>query len=246
MGKIDFDHPIFQVYKDEKEIPMVKFYYYFDCPEKRGLKVLVRLRNEKPILLEKSYGLGKILVFLSSFDSDGNDLVLHTFFVPFVHRCVEYLSKTRFSLGFDKDLLVGTKIERELDPSFFGKKIKLVNPQKKEFFLKPDFVQQKLKVRVPETSLPGIYSILADNLTVDRFALNVDPSESDLRALKDQEIKKILKGWNIIFINPQDDILERIKSSRYGKELGKIFLWSAFFLLFLELFLSRTKGEEKY
>ncbi len=241
LDKIDFDHPIFKIYKDEKGIPLIKFFFHYDSPEKRGLKVLARLRNGKPIILEKGYGLGKVLVFLSSFDSEGNDLVLHTFFVPFLHRCVEYLCKTRFSLGFDKDLFVGTEIERELNPSFFGKKIKLVDPQKKEIFLKPDFIQQKLKVKIPETTLPGIYSVLADSLTVDQFAVNLDPLESDLEVFKEEEIKKLLKGWKTFVINPQDNLKERIKSFRYGKELGKAFLWSVFLLLFLELLLSRTK-----
>jgi len=244
LGKIDFDHPIFQVYKGKGEVPLVKFFFYFETPEKKGFEILARLKNQKPILLEKSFGLGKVLFFLSSFDAEGNDLVLHTFFVPFLNRCVEYLSKTRFSLGFDKDFLVGTKIERELAPSFFGKKIKLVNPQKKEFLKTPDFFKRKLKVKVPETNFPGVYTILIDGITVDQFAVNFDPAESDLEVLKDQEIKKLLKGWKKVFVNPQDDLQDKIRSSRYGKELGKSLLWSAFLLLFLELFLARTKGEE--
>ena len=142
LGMIDFDHPVFRVYKDEKEVPLIKFFSYFDFPEDKGQKVLARLKNQKPIFLEKEYGLGKILLFLSSFDSEGNDMVLHTFFVPFVHRCVEHLSRSRLSLGFQKDFLVGEEVERELFHSLFGKKLKLVDPERKEFFLKPTYLKE--------------------------------------------------------------------------------------------------------
>ena len=242
LGKIDFDHPVFRVYKDEEEVPLVRFFSYFDFPEDKEQKVLARLKNQKPIFLEKDYGLGKILLFLSSFDSEGNDMVLHTFFVPFVHRCVEHLSRSRFSLGFEKDFLVGEEVERELFPSLFGKKLKLVDPRGKEFFLKPDFSQRNLKVKIAQTNSPGIYSVLADGLIVDQFALNLDPLESDLEVLTQKEIKKFLEGWNVVFVNPQDDLEKSIKASRYGRELGKAFLWLVFLLLFLELFLSRTGG----
>jgi len=58
------------------------------------------------------------------------------------------------------------------------------------------------------------------------------------------EIEKKLEGLSFFYINPWDDIEKSILQSRYGKELWKTFLWIAFGLLALEMFLARSRKKE--
>jgi len=55
-------------------------------------RVLARLDDLTPLLLEKKIGEGRVLVFASTFDNISNDFPLHAAFVPFVEQSASYLA----------------------------------------------------------------------------------------------------------------------------------------------------------
>jgi len=255
--KIDLDHPIFQVYRNvEKEkLPLIKFFSIFELsefgsigPENRNVKTIVRFNVGKPALIEKSFGAGKVLLLAASVDESQGDLVVHPFFVPLINRAVEYLASDLSRL--DEDILVGSKVTRELPADLAGKGIELFNPEMRKTALQPSFQTDKLILRIDDTYLPGIYNIRAltspstRGEVVDRFAVNIDPKDSDPQKIEMSEVKKRLEGFSFFYINPQDDIEKSILQSRFGKELWKTFLWIAFGLLALEMFLARSKKKD--
>ena len=79
---------------------------------------------------------------------------------------------------------------------------------------------------------------------VDRFAVNIDPKDSDPEKIEMSEVKKKLEGLSFFYVHPQDDIEKSILQSRYGKELWKTFLWIAAGLLAVEMFLARSKKKD--
>lgn len=248
--KIDLDHPIFQVYRNvEKEkLPLIKFFSIFELPESRNVKTIVRFNVGKPALIEKSFGAGKVLLLATSVDESQGDLVVHPFFVPLINRAVEYLASDLSRL--DEDILIGSKVTRELPADLAGKGIELFDPEMRKKALQPSFHTDKLILRIDDTYLPGIYNIRALTSSsirgdvVDRFAVNIDPKDSDPEKIEISEVKKKLEGLSFFYINPGDDIEESILQSRYGKELWKTFLWIAFGLLALEMFLARSKKKD--
>ena len=251
LEKFDLDHPIFQVYRDvEKEkLPAVKFYSIFELPEGRDIKVIARFNLGKPALLEKSYGAGKVLLLTAPVDENQGDLVVHPFFVPFVNRSVEYLASDLSRL--DEDILVGSKVIRELSPDLAEKGIELVNPQMKKIAIQPSFLTDKLILRIDDTDSPGIYNLLAlasfssgGAEVVDRFAVNIDTKDSDPQKIDKAQVEEKLEGLSFFYINPQDDVEKSILQSRYGKELWKTFLWIAFGLLALEMYLARSRRKD--
>jgi len=244
LEKIDFDHPIFSAYQNiEKEkIPQIKFYKTYQTSSPKELKVLARFSNGDPALIENKIGSGKAMLFLSSFNPLDNDLVNHTLFIPFIHRSVKYLATNL--IKENREFLVGSTILRDLDPNLAGKSIKLVTPENKEIFLKPNFSGDRLEVKINETSVPGIYHIMTDSTFVDRLAINLDPQESNLEEIKKEELEKIVAGSNLVLVDRDENMLNKVKSARYGKELWQSFLWAILVLIFVEMFLSRTtKGE---
>ena len=58
-------------------------------------RVIARLSNQVPVLLEKQIGEGRVLVFASTFDNISNDFPLHSSFVPFVEETAQYLGGQR-------------------------------------------------------------------------------------------------------------------------------------------------------
>ncbi len=255
--KIDLDHPIFQVYRNvEKEkLPLIKFFSIFELsgfgsigPENRNVKTVVRFNVGKPALIERSFGAGKVLLLAASVDENQGDLVVHPFFVPLINRAVEYLASDLSRL--DEDILIGSKVTRELPADLAGKGIELFNPEMRKIALQPSFHTDKLILRIDDTYLPGIYNIRASisssirGEVVDRFAVNIDPRDSDPEKIDISEVKKKLEGLSFFYIHPQDDIEKSILQSRYGKELWKTLLWIAFGLLALEMFLARSKKKD--
>ena len=105
-------------------------------------------------------------------------------------------------------------------------------------------------VKISDTEKPGIYKIKTKEKSeglfevVDRFAVNIDPKDSDPQKIEKSEIEKKLEGLSLFYINPDDDIEKAILVSRYGKELWKPFLWIVVGLLALEMYLARTRKKD--
>jgi len=247
LEKVDLDHPIFQVYRNiEKEkLPLIKFSSIFELPESPNVKTIVRFNLGKPALLERSFGAGKVLLLAAPVEESQGDLVVHPFFVPLINRSVEYLASDLSRL--DEDILVGSKVTRELPADLAGKGIELLDPEMRKIALQPSFQTDKLILKIDDTHLPGIYNIRASTSSstrgdvVDRFAVNIDPKDSDPEKIEMSEVEEKLEGLSFFYIKPGDDIEESILQSRYGKELWKTFLWIAFGLLALEMFLARSR-----
>ena len=261
--KIDWDHPIFQVYqnvvgsdqregspKERDKLPQIKFSSIFELPQSKNVKVISRFNLGKPALIENDLGSGKVLLFATSLEEEESDLVIHPFFVPFANRTVEYLASDLSQLA--EDFLVGSKIQRELDPALIDSlrslqgenQIELFDPENLETSLLPIIQKEKLIVKIFDTDKPGIYEIKTKEGVVDRFAVNIDPKDSDPERIEKSEIEKKLEGLTLFYINPNDDIEKAILVSRYGKELWKPFLWIAFGLLALEMYLAKSRKKD--
>jgi len=69
----------------------VKFYQVVRMDAGKD-RVLAKLTDGSPLLIEKKIGSGRVLIFASPFDNIANDLPLHASFVPFVEQSALYLS----------------------------------------------------------------------------------------------------------------------------------------------------------
>jgi len=247
---VDLNHPIFQIYRDvEKDkLPLIKFSSIFELPERGEAKTLIRFNVGTPALLERSLGAGKVLLMAAPLDESQGDLVVHPFFVPMINRTVEYLASDLSRL--DEDLLVGSTVTRELSADLAGKGMELVTPEMKRIALQPSFKTDKLMLKVEQTDLPGINDIRLSAAAsvrgevVDRFAVNIDPKDSDPEKIEISDAERRLEGLPLFYIRPQDDIEQSILQSRFGKELWKTLLWIAAALLAVEMFLARSRSKE--
>lgn len=85
----DSGHPVM---KGLERLEGVDFYQTVGIAPAKDAKVLARLNDQTPLLLERQIGEGKVLVFTSTFDNISNDLPLHgAYWVPFVLQSATYL-----------------------------------------------------------------------------------------------------------------------------------------------------------
>jgi hypothetical protein len=68
----------------------VKFYQAIHLTPAKS-KVLARLNDQTPLVLERQFGEGKVLAFASTFDNISNDLPLHASWVSFIQNAATYL-----------------------------------------------------------------------------------------------------------------------------------------------------------
>ena len=68
----------------------MKFYQVVHVTPSKS-RVLARLGDQTPLVLERQIGEGKVLVFTSSFDGVSNDIPIHASWVPFVNQSMAYL-----------------------------------------------------------------------------------------------------------------------------------------------------------
>jgi len=67
-------------------------FYYVAAVDPAQSRVIVRLTDSTPLLMEKQIGEGHVLLFASGFDNLTNDLPVRPAFVPFVDRTAHYFS----------------------------------------------------------------------------------------------------------------------------------------------------------
>jgi hypothetical protein len=94
VGWVDYDHPIFQIFKNPRsgDFTGSRFFGYRELTPLEGAQVLARFDDGGPALVERRVGQGRVLVWTSSLDGLWNDLSVQPIFLPFVHQVARYVS----------------------------------------------------------------------------------------------------------------------------------------------------------
>jgi Aerotolerance regulator N-terminal/von Willebrand factor type A domain len=87
-GSVDTQHPAL----DGAHFDNVEFSDAAQLAEKTGARVIAKLADGSPLLVEERVGEGRVLIFTSTLDNSGNDFPLHASFVPFVAQTGRYLA----------------------------------------------------------------------------------------------------------------------------------------------------------
>lgn len=234
MKNFDLSHPIFKIYADDNrerlEIPELRIKSFI---ETSGGVVIGSLADKRSIITQSSKN--KIVLFGSGFDSGSSDIALHSFFVPFVVRTVEYLA-AKSSAGQE---------------FYFAGKPAIVNLSNQTQAVSARLVGPSCDMTIPvargaygpfvniaEIGFPGFYTILAERDTLGYLAANPDSSESSEQKIADSRLKEIF-GDNYSYLDGRSDIKTAIVQAKFGLELWKYCLALALICLIIESLLVR-------
>lgn len=100
IGQVDYDHPIFQVFRGPRggDFTGSRFFRYRTLVVPDGAGVLARFDDGGAALVERRVGKGRVLIWTSTMDAVWNDLALQPVFLPFVHQLVRYASRRNETL----------------------------------------------------------------------------------------------------------------------------------------------------
>jgi aerotolerance regulator-like protein len=172
---IDHSHPALQ----KTDFAAVRFYQTMRVDEANG-RVLARLSDKTPLLLDRKVGEGRVLVFTSTFDNVSNDLPLHAAFVPFVEEAAHYLEggearRSSTSVGSFVDLR--TSHDR-------GAAAEVLDPDGKRALS----LSESTTAKTFQFDREGFFDVRPANGRRQLVAVNADRRESDLTPVPDETL----------------------------------------------------------
>jgi hypothetical protein len=165
---LDTAHPV--VLKDDRWDD-VKFYQAIRV-DPGGARVVAKLSDQTPLLLDQQLGTGHIVVFASTFDNVANNFPLRPSFVPFIDRTARYLGRLETN---PPAVLVGSFAELR-DSKETGVSVDVLDP-KGERVLSLDEATKAQNIQFTQA---GFYDIRRPNGRNELVAVNADRLESDL------------------------------------------------------------------
>jgi hypothetical protein len=197
ISSIEKRHNIFRVFEPihQSYFLTTPFRYYVEATPAMGTARLMELDKGAPLLLEKTVGKGRVLLYTSSFATDWNDLPLKSVFLPFCHELVKYAMHLE---GGSDSPRVGesvpvSKLNRNFEKalekvsgrgSAFSQAWKVSAPNGKAIELSEEELVGSPFLVVEE---PGFYETEVWNLK-SYMAVNLDPAESDLAPLNPEQL----------------------------------------------------------
>jgi len=152
----------------------VKIYYAVKVDD-TGSRVVARLTDQTPLLLEKQIGEGRVLLFASGLDNLTNDFPLHPDFVPFVEQTAFYLSGTARRTGSRLvDSFIDLRTSKEEAVS-----VEVIDPQGR----RPLSLKEAANAQTYQVTQAGFYELRLANGRQDVIGVNPDRRESDLDVL---------------------------------------------------------------
>jgi len=168
VGETDPSHP--SVEKAERWAG-VKFYFAVRV-DPGDSRVVARLSDQTPILLDKSIGEGRVLLLTSGLDNLTNDFPLDPVFVPFIDQTARYLSGTESRISsrmVDSFLQLRSAKEQAVS-------VEVVDPAGK----RPLSLKEASSAQTYQLTQAGFYELRLANGRQDLVGVNPDRRESNL------------------------------------------------------------------
>jgi Aerotolerance regulator N-terminal/von Willebrand factor type A domain len=153
-------------------ITQVTVRQYFRLVPSQDSEVILGLEGGDPFLGRKAIGKGNVFLFTSTADTGWNNFPITTVFLPVVK---EFLDMPGSSNEMRRNYTVCDKVS--LDRASGAKPVEVIDPSGNKFSLQKSAVFDK-------TYLPGIYTVRESGKESYKFAVNVDPRESNLKKIE--------------------------------------------------------------
>lgn len=144
-------------------------------------RVIARLSDESPLLLEKQMGEGRVMVFTSTFDNISNDFPLHASFVPFVEQTAYYLAGLE---THSPDYPVGSYVDLRASGAKQGTAVEVLGPDgKRALSLEAAATAQNFLL-----GQEGFYELRRASGRHEMAAVHADRRESDLAMMPPETV----------------------------------------------------------
>jgi hypothetical protein len=184
LDPLGYRHPVISVFRDFQRAGLVttpvEVYWELEDFDRAAGQVALALGSGRPLLVEKSFGRGRVLVMGTVPDPAWTWLPKWPSFVPLVHEMVRYAAGGKFFL---RTVQLGQCFEGVLPQEWTGTQAILRTPADRVEFLPVRLEQEEILWRYCPRELAGVYRLeLAEGRT-ELYAAQPAVEESDLQKI---------------------------------------------------------------
>jgi hypothetical protein len=177
VASIDAEHP---AVRRANKLEGVQFFQAIRI-EPGNARVIARLTDQTPLLLEKQIGEGRVMIFASTFDNISNDFPLHSSFLPFIEQTARYLSNEQeraASVAVDSYIELRSAKEQ-------GATVELIDPDGK----RPLSLKEASSAASFRAAREGFYEVHGASGRQEMVAVHADRRESDLASIPPETLE---------------------------------------------------------
>lgn len=171
-------------------------YWLLQPANEPAMNVHLRYSDGQPALVSRAFSAGRVAVLTTSIDRDLTDLPIRPAFVPLMRQLVLYLGRA-LERPDPRRTLVGQR--RIINVPDGAQSLRVVAPDGREQRWTGEALRGDTII-FDQTQVPGHYRVdaafagLMEAVPTESFAVNVDPRESNLRPLSEDEALGLLRG----------------------------------------------------
>ena len=209
-------------------------------------EVIVNFADGTPAVMERTYGLGRVILFSSTADTAWNDLPVRLSFVPLIHRALGFLVQRQ-----DEGLTirVGDKFSRRVGLESLGQDATFQRPRQTDVLRdlrRVELVNGWPRMQYDRTDLAGVYEAsVSDPAFSLKFAAQADPAESSLEELSPAQLKGLGEAAGVIPWTPNFSLQSAGPTARSGTEFWLPLILAALLVGLVESFLGQWFSRSK-
>ena len=233
----DYDHPIVSLWSDAGAGTMTsaRFYRIYDLTPGTEIRmpelaktvdiapanVVVKFNDGSPAIMERPWGLGRVVLFSGGADTSWNDLpVRPKIFIPLMHRVLgSLLSRQDDTMN----VRVGGKFIMKMPSDMLGRDAvitRIGDTKAPPETRRVEMLGNTPALMFDKTDIAAAYNVqLAGEATSFRFATQADPTESRLDPVSVEQLNQIASTANVVHWQEGTAISDLLKKDRIGTEL---------------------------
>ncbi len=237
-----FDHPALTLFNDPRNgnLTDAEIRRWFELEisppesEQVAAKVIARLENGDPFLVERHFGRGQVILAATACDTDWSSLPLNSSYVMLMR---EIIASTSIAQP-QRNVATGTPLILHLDSMTTDPKIVVSDPTGQKHEIIADQSDGLISAKYADTSRPGIYTFIVGSNSIP-YVVSASRSESRLAAMESSKLASLAKSAGATVISSGDEYSTLDQTRRFGREIWRPIFIAVVAMLFVELFLQQ-------
>lgn len=208
-------------------------------------QIVLRYADGTPAVMERPWGLGRVVLFSSTADTAWNDLPVRLAWVPLLHRTLGRIVQ-RQDEGLN--IRVGESFTRRVPAEFLGKEATFFPPRQTSVrdLRRVEMINGWPAVQFDQTDWAGLYDAkIAEPALTLKFAVQSDPGESSLDELSPAQLNTLRDVANVLTWSPNMSLKGLVEQGRTGLEFWLPIIVGCLLLAAVETFLGQWFSRSK-
>lgn len=252
----DYQHSIVSIWNDPASgtLGSARFYRAFlllpslltKSADAGEPQVIVKYADGSPAIMERTWGLGRVVLFSSTADTAWTDWPVRLSFVPLIHRTLGSIVQ-RQDEGLN--IQVGEKFVRRVGTEFLDREATFTKPGQAETLrdlARVEVADGRPVLQYNQTDFAGVYeaAVVDPALTV-KFAAHANSAESSMEELSPAQLNTIQSAAQVVHWSPNMDLKALVQKDRTGLEFWLPIAILALLIAGTETYLAQLFSREK-